>query len=328
LAAIRVALAADEAHLRLSLSAALAEHDGLQLVGTAASIAELQEMAGQADVIVLPLELNKTYTNVLQRQLKAVHNVPFILLADASQYTMLITGLQRGAHHWLPLPGRETPIAGSTYIFRLAERLQAAARGAVKSLSPPEQLKGVVVAAGSSGAIEAAEKTFALLPANYPLPIIWAQHLPKGYLNPLVERLRHQLKLPVNVAVDGEYMLQGLYLTEAENVYLTANLHGYLLKYTQQMHQGHNFPSADMLLKSAANLQTKITCLVFSGMGADGAGGVADIATAGGNVLVQSAETSLINGMPAAAIQAVPAASVGSPEQLAERLLAIAELDY
>jgi two-component system chemotaxis response regulator CheB len=58
-------------------------------------------------------------------------------------------------------------------------------------------------------------------------------------------------------------------------------------------------PSVDPFLSSAAQVWgSSSLALVLTGMGSDGARGAADVAAAGGSVIAQDEETSVVWGMP------------------------------
>ncbi len=81
-------------------------------------------------------------------------------------------------------------------------------------------------------------------------------------------------------------------------------------------------PSADRLLRSAArHLGARCTGLVLSGMGADGAEGLRDLAAAGGRAVCQLPSSAAVPSMPENALRRVPAAAAVAPEALAEALL-------
>jgi two-component system chemotaxis response regulator CheB len=60
-------------------------------------------------------------------------------------------------------------------------------------------------------------------------------------------------------------------------------------------------PSIDLLMKSAAQVFGAASlALILTGMGSDGSNGAAEIAAAGGSVIAQDEETSVVWGMPRA----------------------------
>ncbi len=63
-------------------------------------------------------------------------------------------------------------------------------------------------------------------------------------------------------------------------------------------------PSADRLFRTAAAFGNRVLAVVLTGMGDDGAIGIGAIKRAGGDVWVESAESAIVDGMPAAARKA------------------------
>ncbi len=76
-------------------------------------------------------------------------------------------------------------------------------------------------------------------------------------------------------------------------------------------------PSADRLLSSAAGLGASAVAVVLSGMGADGAAGLAAVVRAGGTGICQEPGTAVVSSMPDSALRATPGARIASPEALA-----------
>jgi len=83
---------------------------------------------------------------------------------------------------------------------------------------------------------------------------------------------------------------------------------------------GRFVPSADRLLSSAASLGANAAGVVLSGMGDDGAVGLAAIARAGGRALCQAPSTAVVPSMPDAALKRSPGAEALAPEALAAAL--------
>lgn len=81
-------------------------------------------------------------------------------------------------------------------------------------------------------------------------------------------------------------------------------------------------PSADRLLASAADLGHRVTGVVLSGMGADGAEGLAAVAARGGRAFCQAPDTAVVASMPEAALRRTPAAIAILPPALAGAIAA------
>ena len=86
-------------------------------------------------------------------------------------------------------------------------------------------------------------------------------------------------------------------------------------------HVLHSRPSVNVLFESAArSFGAKATCLVLSGSNEDGAEGAAVIARRGGQVLIQTPETSSASTMPQAALDAVPKAKAIALNEISDFL--------
>ncbi|MGB6349081.1 MAG: chemotaxis response regulator protein-glutamate methylesterase [Pseudolabrys sp.] len=132
-------------------------------------------------------------------------------------------------------------------------------------------------------------------------PVLITQHMPPTFTAVLAEHLARVAKRPVREAVDGEEILAG-------TVYLAPG--GKHMKVTRRdgnaviaIEDGPlvNFckPAVDPLFASAAEVWgNKVLALVLTGMGSDGLAGAKSIVAAGGHVMAQDEESSVVWGMP------------------------------
>jgi two-component system chemotaxis response regulator CheB len=82
-------------------------------------------------------------------------------------------------------------------------------------------------------------------------------------------------------------------------------------------------PSADRLLSSVAARGASAVAVVLSGMGSDGAAGLADVVRAGGTGICQEPSTAVVPSMPESALRQAPGARIAPPEALASVVAAI-----
>ena len=76
-------------------------------------------------------------------------------------------------------------------------------------------------------------------------------------------------------------------------------------------------------MKSAVqSLGKRVAGVILTGMGEDGATGLAEIRSAGGTTFAQQGDTCVVNGMPGKAIELGAAANVGSPVEIGQQLAA------
>ncbi len=141
------------------------------------------------------------------------------------------------------------------------------------------------------------------LPASYAI----VQHLPQGFSASLARRLSGVGQIDVVEARAGATLEPGkAYLAPYGSHMIVERMGGSSRIAFDDSPSLHGVcPSADPLLSSAADLfGAKSVGVVLTGMGADGARGLARIKDAGGVTIAQDEATSVVWGMPGAAVKA------------------------
>jgi len=141
------------------------------------------------------------------------------------------------------------------------------------------------------------------LPADFPIPLLIVQHIANGFAEGLVRMLVEAVALPVALAHDDAPLGRGAWVAPAD-AHLTLT-RARRTKLDGDTVHGRHRPSGDLLLQSLAEVAgAGATAVVLTGMGRDGAAGVAAIAERGGAVFAQDEASSSIWGMPRAAVEA------------------------
>lgn len=184
---------------------------------------------------------------------------------------------------------------------------------------------GVVAIASSTGGPQVVQKLLAELPSDYPAPVVLVQHINAAFSESLVSWLAATSKLKVKVAKDGDLLTPGTVLIAPPDAHLTIPSRGRVAVQAGPAKDGH-LPSGSLLLESAAKAYGRraVGC-VLTGMGTDGAEGAAAIRTAGGKTLAQSQDSSVVFGMPGAAIARGVIDHVVHGDELARALVKLAQ---
>ncbi len=179
----------------------------------------------------------------------------------------------------------------------------------------------VIVIGASTGGPAAIERLLKLWPKTFPLPVVIAQHMTDGFSRELVGWLQSRTEMIVQTAADGEQLRAG-------HVYFAPD--GHHIKVTQGGNIGLdkasddslNCPSVDILFDSAIHAFGRATLAVLlTGMGEDGARSLKSLRDAGARTVAQDKATSLVFGMPQAAIKLEAARIVLSLDEIAHYLL-------
>jgi two-component system, chemotaxis family, protein-glutamate methylesterase/glutaminase len=105
------------------------------------------------------------------------------------------------------------------------------------------------------------------------------------------------------------------------NVEVTSGSQGAVIKAVKPSPKDKYIPCADHLFRSAAQtLRKNVLGVVLTGMGDDGAAGALCVFGEGGEVVVESRETAIIDGMPSAVLRVGVPAEELPVEQIAERI--------
>jgi two-component system chemotaxis response regulator CheB len=176
------------------------------------------------------------------------------------------------------------------------------------------------VIAISTGGPAALSRLVPALPAELGVGVIVVQHMPAQFTAALAERLDALSAVDVREARDGDRVRPGLVLVAPGDRHVDLADNGAVrLDDGPEVHGCR--PAADVTLRAAARVHgRRCAGLVMTGMGRDGAEGLAAIKAAGGVTLAQDRGSSVIWGMPRAAVELGVVDEVLGLDELAARL--------
>lgn len=217
----------------------------------------------------------------------------------------------------------------------LKEKLSAMAANqpqpAAQLLKPlPKDKYSILCIGASTGGPTAVSEVLCGLGNNFPLPVLYTQHIDIDKDKDLADWLDVVCpNLKVRLARDGETALPGtVYMAPADRhlVIDYINAEGQpVLKLSDEEPERYLRPAVNKLFKSAARLYKNHTLAVLlTGMGADGAAGCKEICDKGGWTIVEDKSTCAVFGMPAAAIEAGGAKEVLPRTEISKRIIELA----
>lgn len=314
---VRVAVADDSSFLRQAVARMLAGEPGIELVGSAARGEELLDNLDRwrPDAVILDLSMPGIGGLATLDGIMARRPVPVIILSTYSRKgaPQTIEALHRGAVDFVDkqqfslvdfdalrqvLAGKIREVTASRPAAQPVT--MAARRAAVEEGEAPE----VVLIGASTGGPPAIERILRDVGGDVPVPILVVQHMPPGFTRAFAERLNIQLPLEVREPMDGEPLQPGTVYIARGGVHLriaAAGRQRLVAAVSADPENAPHRPSVDVLFASAAEAGVRAVAILLTGMGQDGAEGMARLAARGALTIAQDEATSIIFGMPRAA---------------------------
>ena len=332
---VQILLVDDSPLITDVVSRMIEEDEILHVMGIAANPFEAVEIMKKRspDVILLDIEMPRMDGLTFLRKIMSQHPIPVVIFSAVAEINSknAIKALGYGAVAILQKPRSVMLPEFQEMKIRFLETLKgAAAAGSnlkllrkipLKDKQQPfseEALKEkntkagqqpvsrqVVVMGSSTGGIQAIEYLMRNLRPGLP-GILITQHMPGEFTRAFSERLNTLSPLMVKEARDGE-------IVKDSCVYIGNGFHHLLLekrnlKNVIRLKDGplvnRHKPSVDVLFRSAArHVGNNATGILLTGMGSDGARGLLEMKEAGAMTIVQDEASSVVFGMPGAAIK-------------------------
>ncbi|MFD6207222.1 chemotaxis response regulator protein-glutamate methylesterase [Peribacillus sp. NPDC060253] len=185
--------------------------------------------------------------------------------------------------------------------------------------------KKIIVIGTSTGGPKALQTVLTELPEDIEAPILVVQHMPPGFTKSLATRLDSLCKIQVKEAEEGELIQKGIAYIAPGGFHLKVRKVGMswavLLDQTE-LRNGHR-PSVDVLFESVSEIKdlAKIA-VIMTGMGMDGTLGLKRLKQKGPlKAIAESQETSIVFGMPKAAISTNLIDNIEDVEKIAKAII-------
>lgn len=317
----RVLIVDDSALMRELLTTILNSAPGIEVVGAAPDpyVAWKKIQLLSPHVVTLDVEMPKMDGLTFLEKLMRARPIPVVMVSTLTERGCETTlrALELGAIDFVAKPkldvSRRTQDLGNELIRKVRAAAAARPRSGVSLAPQPLQTRPramlknnhqVIAVASSTGGTEALRRVLASLPANTP-GMLLVQHMPASFTKQFAARLNSVSAMNVREARDGDRIAPGLALLAPGNRHMVVERRG--ASYAAALHDGppvhHHRPAADILFESCAKcLGPKAVSVVLTGMGADGAHGLALMKQAGARTIAQDEESSVVFGMPKEAI--------------------------
>ena len=343
---IRVLIVDDSPLVRRILTETLSRAPDLEVAGTAPDpyVARDMILALQPDVLTLDIEMPRMDGLTFLKKLMRYHPLPVVIISSVagSSCNLAMEALRLGAVDVLEKPNGPSSIAAlndslprivhAAGVSKLrknggwpppAFKLPDTGRMAPPK-SPEPRANRLLAFGASTGGTAAIAQILESMPADSP-PMVVVQHIPAGFSRAFAERLNQTCKITVKEAADGEMLRPGTALIAPGNLHMLVRRRGGA--FAVEVKEGpvicYQRPSVDVLFSSVAeSAGGGSTGVILTGMGSDGAKGLRKMRDAGARTIAQDKSSSVVFGMPRAAIRLGAAAEVLPLGEISKRLLA------
>lgn len=337
---IKVLVVEDSPVVREFLVYLLGTDTDIRVVGTANNGEEALEAVKRyrPDVITMDIHMPKMDGLEATRRIMETEPVPIVIVSgsvDPHENTKTFRAMEAGALAVLRRPAGighpdyETTARELVQTVKAMSEVKVVRRWPQKRREPTLPLvakllvekvaKVKVIALGAStGGPPVLQTILAMLPRDFPLPILIVQHMALGFIASFVEWLARTSALPVHVARQGERMLPGHVYVAPDECQLKVD-HGGKIILTQDAPENGLRPSVSYLFRSLATVYggDAVVAGLLTGMGRDGAEELRLLKDKGAVTFAQDKDSSVVHGMPGEAIKLDAATYILAPEKIA-----------
>ncbi len=316
----------DSAAIRNILAAIINEQPDMTVVGAAPDPLTARELIRtlNPDVLTLDIEMPKMNGLSFLKRLMRVRPMPVVMLSSHTQEgsDIAFRALALGAVDFVAKPAIGTPV-DDDYVRGIADAIrgahaarhnlrpmEASAHSDAEAILPQlgEHAPGsdrVVVVGASTGGAEAIRDVLGSLPEDVPPVLIALQKMPGPFITHLVRRLNETCRVKVKEAEDQEPALPGHVYIAPGGTHMRLEHHGdrgYGIRLEPRIASDET--AVDVLFNSAAESAGATAIgIIMTGVGEDGAEGLLAMRESGAFTVAQDEATSVVFGMPRAAIE-------------------------
>ncbi|MDC9503322.1 MULTISPECIES: chemotaxis response regulator protein-glutamate methylesterase [unclassified Pseudoalteromonas] len=336
---VKVLIIDDSPLIRRLLSEILSQASDIEVVGCAEDPYQAREMIKllNPDVLTLDVEMPKMDGISFLKNLMRLRPMPVVMISTLTQQGSPITleALELGAVDFIAKPTVNVKQQMSQYAYVVQQKVRVAAGARVRSFkkvstvseplpSNAQFLLNKVIAIGAStGGTEAIKEVLIKMPTNCPAIVI-TQHIPPVFSTSFAQRMDRTCAINVKEAQHGDKLTAGWAYIAPGGLHLNIKKRGASLycELDDSEPVNRHKPAVDVLFNSLLECGAKnIVAALLTGMGSDGAKGLLSIKQAGGYTIAQDEFSSVVWGMPKAAVDLGAAHEIVALDKVTQRLL-------
>jgi two-component system chemotaxis response regulator CheB len=312
---IKLLVVDDSLFMQRVLENILQSDQQISVVGTARNGEEaLSKISSlHPDVVTMDIEMPKMNGLIAVQRIMETNPVPVVMISALTQRNAQLTlkALEYGAVDYVPKPSGPISLTMNAVKDELISKIKTAALANITrtKIKVHENLHStsksgdkIISIAASTGGPPVITQILTALPADIP-PILIVQHMPKGITKLFAEGLSEKCKFAVKEAEEGDKIREYLALVAPGGFHMIVTKER-RISLTVDPPVNYVRPSADVMMTSMAEAYGRRNVgVVLTGIGSDGANGIKSIKEKGGVTIAQDEKTSVVFGMPKAAVE-------------------------
>ncbi|MBN2038767.1 MAG: chemotaxis response regulator protein-glutamate methylesterase [Spirochaetes bacterium] len=323
----------DSASVRQVLTEILSSDSGIEVIAASSDpIIAMKHMERQwPDVIISDIAMPRKDGITFVREIMKMRPTPVIICSALTEENagLSMEAMAAGAVSVISKP----KLGARDFLFEsaltLIDSVKSAAKANIKNIKSAAAIKyepkksadamilpasgksiagtsdRIIAIGASTGGTQAIESILTALPEGT-AGIAITQHMPERFTDAFARRLNQYCTLTVKEAENNESIERNKVLIAPGNRHLmiTRNGNTYCAVVKDGPLISRHRPSVDVLFRSVAqNASTNALGIILTGMGDDGAAGMAEMKKSGASTIAQNKETSVVYGMPGEAVK-------------------------
>ena len=324
---IKVLVVDDSSTARDAIQAILSSDEDIKVLATAADGVEAIDLVPKLRPDLITLDINMPRMNGIEaiQHIMAYNPTPILVVTSNQDAGIAFESLSKGALEVVGRPSLSDDGECEEFIekVKLLAKIKVITHVSGKR-KKSEGERGEIVAIGSStGGPQALSKILSSFPSNLSAAVLIVQHISEGFTDGLVKWLKNLSGIEVKEACKDDIISPGLAYVAPTGHHMEVANGGKISLTDGPLIEGQR-PSADVLLSSVGKKYgSRCIGVILTGMGSDGARGIKAIKDCGGATIAQDEESSVVFGMPKAAIELGAVDKVLSLDSIAGEVLGL-----
>ena len=325
---IKVLIVDDSALIRGLLKEVLEQAQDIQVVGAAEDPYQARDLIKRLnpDVLTLDIEMPKMDGLSFLKNLMRLRPMPVVMISTLTQKGSPITleALEIGAVDFIAKPTINVTENLQRYAHLLHQKVRTAAGARVRAFKETKveddsyltalqfKANSVLAIGASTGGTEAIKEVLVRMPESCP-PIVITQHIPPVFSTSFAMRMDRTCKINVKEAEHGDKLQPGwAYIAPGDQHLSVVKKAGGLFC---------QLDSSELVNSLVVACPKATVAALLTGMGSDGAKGMLALNQAGAYTIAQDELSSVVWGMPKAAVELNAANEVVRLDKVAAQML-------